>query len=93
MQRVGVTYGSILAGFRATTLEGNSVTLVLETLWSDETLDLWSLGVWFGALLALFWLHLTTNHEFTDLYPLSAFDVYSDSASSHWRLLLAGEEE
>jgi hypothetical protein len=70
-----VTYGRILAGFRATTLEGDSVTLVLETLWSDKTLDLWGFGVWFGAFFAFLWLHLTTDDELTDLYHLSAFET------------------
>ena len=51
------------------------MTLVLETLRGDETLDLWSLGGCFGALLALLRLYLTTDDELTDLYPLSAFDT------------------
>jgi hypothetical protein len=59
------TYGCILAGFRATALEGDSVTLVLETLWGDETLNARSLGVWFGALFL--WLDLTANDELANL--------------------------
>jgi hypothetical protein len=60
------TYGCILAGFRATALEGDSVTLVLEALWSDKTLNARSLGVRFGALLL--WLDFTANDELADLY-------------------------
>jgi hypothetical protein len=59
------TYGCILAGFRPTALEGDSVTLMLEALGSDETLNARSLGVWFGALLL--WLDLTANDELANL--------------------------
>ena len=41
------------------------MSLVLETLWSDETLDARSLGVWLGALLLR--LDLTTNDELANL--------------------------
>lgn len=61
----GLTYGSILGTLSVTTLECESMTLVLETLRGDQTLDLWCLGV---DLLALtLWLNLTTDNEFTDL--------------------------
>jgi hypothetical protein len=46
----GGTYGSILGSLSTSSLEGNAVALVLETLGSDESLDLGGLGV---GLLAL----------------------------------------
>jgi hypothetical protein len=50
------------------------VTLVLETLRSDETLDARSLGVWLGALLALLGLDLTADDELANLhYDRSVF--------------------
>ena len=79
-----MTYGGVLAGFRATTLEGDPVTLVLETLRSDETLDLGVLGVGFGALLALLGLHLTANDELTNLYHVSAFDMQLRLSQQPW---------
>jgi len=51
MYGMGVTYGGILGGFRAAALECDTVALVLETLGSDQTLDLGSLGVGLCALL------------------------------------------
>lgn len=60
-----LTYGSILGGLGGTALEGHAVTLVLEALGSDQTLDLGGLGVWLLALTL--WLHLTTDDELADL--------------------------
>jgi hypothetical protein len=60
-----MTYGCILAGFCTTTLECNPVTLVLEALRGDETLDAWGLGVWLLALAL--WLHFTTDDILADL--------------------------
>ena len=60
-----MTYGSILGLLRVATLEGDAVTLVLKTLWGDQTLDLRSLGVWLLALTL--WLNLTTNDELANL--------------------------
>jgi len=62
---VKLTYGSILGLLRVATLEGDAVTLVLKTLWGDQTLDLRSLGVWLLALTL--WLNLTTNDELANL--------------------------
>jgi len=64
-QDLGVLAGSILGGLRAAALECDTVTLVLETLRSNETLDLGGLGVWLCALLL--WLHLTANDELANL--------------------------
>jgi hypothetical protein len=41
------------------------VTLVLETLRGDQSLDLGSLGVWLLALTL--WLDFTTNDKLADL--------------------------
>ena len=59
------TYRSILGGFRPATLECDPMTLVLETLGSNETLDAWCLGVRFRALFLR--LDLATDDEFADL--------------------------
>lgn len=59
------TYGSILGGLGVTALEGHAVTLVLEALGGDQTLDLGGLGVWLLALTL--WLHLTTDDKLADL--------------------------
>ena len=53
------TYGSILARLSTATLECDAVTLVLETLSSDETLDARSLGVRLRSLFL--WLYFTAN--------------------------------
>lgn len=59
------TYGSILGLLSVTALECDAVALVLQTLGSNQTLDLRGLGV---RLLALtLWLNLTTNNELADL--------------------------
>ena len=55
------TYGGVLGGLGTAALEGDAVTLVLETLRSNETLDPGSLGVWLGTLLL--GLDLTTDDE------------------------------
>lgn len=62
-----MTYGGILGCFCAAALECDAVALVLEALWSDQTLDAWGLGVWLRALLALLWLNLTADDELADL--------------------------
>ena len=59
------TYSSILGGFRLAALESHSVTLVLKTLGSDETLDTGCLGVRFLAFAL--WLNFTADDEFADL--------------------------
>ena len=59
------TYGSVLGGLGLAALEGNAVTLVLEALGGDQTLDARGLGVGLGALLL--GLDLTTDDELADL--------------------------
>jgi len=59
------TYGSILGLLSIAALECDAVALVLQTLGSNQTLDLRGLGV---RLLALtLWLNLTTDNELADL--------------------------
>ena len=48
-KQLSIVVSSILGCFRPPALQCNSVTLVLETLWGDETLDSGCLGVWFLA--------------------------------------------
>lgn len=55
----------ILRGLCSSTLERNSVSLVLETLWCDESLNLGSFGVWLLAFTL--WLHFSSNDEFTSV--------------------------
>lgn len=62
-----VTYGLILDLLGLAALECDAVTLVLQTLGSDQTLDLGSLGVRLGALLL--GLDLSSNDVLADLYP------------------------
>ena len=60
-----MTYGSILGSLSVTALQCNAVTLVLETLRGDQSLDLGSLGVWLLALALR--LDFTTNDKLADL--------------------------
>ena len=60
-----VTYGSILGRFRAAALECDAVALVLETLGSDQALDLGGLGVGLRALLL--GLNLAADDKLADL--------------------------
>jgi hypothetical protein len=59
------TYGSILGSLSITALQCNAVTLMLQTLWSDQSLNLRGLGVWLLALAL--WLDLTTDNKLSDL--------------------------
>jgi hypothetical protein len=64
--RADRTYGGVLGGLGVAALEGHAVTLVLETLGSDQALDARSLGVGLGTLLL--GLDLTTDDELADLF-------------------------
>ena len=61
----GGTYRGILGGFGLAALERHSVTLVLETLRGDETLDAGGLGV--GFLAFALGLDFAADDEFADL--------------------------
>ena len=60
-----MTYRSIFGSFCTATLDGHQMTLMLETLRSDETLDARSFGVRLLALVLR--LNLTANDETADL--------------------------
>lgn len=66
---VGVrsTYGLVLDLLGLAALERDAVALVLQTLGSDQALDLGGLGVRLGALLL--GLDLATDDVLADLYP------------------------
>lgn len=49
-QELSVLVGSILGCLGASSLQGNSVSLVLHALGGDESLDLRGLGVWLSTL-------------------------------------------
>lgn len=65
-KRAEKTYGGVLGGLGVAALEGHAVTLVLETLGSDQALDARSLGVGLGTLLL--GLNLTADDELADLF-------------------------
>lgn len=67
------TYGSIFGSLSIATLECDPVTLVLETLRGNETLDLGSFGVWLLALTL--GLDFTTDNEFADLFQASSVAI------------------
>jgi hypothetical protein len=59
------TYGGVLGGLGVAALESHAMTLVLQTLGSNQTLNARSLGVGLGSLLL--GLHLTANDKLADL--------------------------
>lgn len=61
------TYGLVLDLLGLAALERSAVALVLQTLGSDQTLDLGRLGVGLGALLLR--LNLATDDVLADLFP------------------------
>jgi len=73
---LGVLGGSILGSLSIATLESEAVTLVLQALRSDQTLDLGSLGVWLLALTLR--LDLTTDDEFADIVFLGETEELSN---------------
>lgn len=62
-----ITYGLVLDLLGLAALECDAVALVLQTLGSDQTLDLGGLGVRLGALLL--GLDLSSDDVLADLYP------------------------
>jgi len=69
VKELGVLIGSILGSFCFTALERQAVTLVLQTLGSNQTLDLGSLGVWLLALAL--GLDFTSNDELANIIFLA----------------------
>jgi len=53
---------------------------VLQTLGSNQTLDLWRLGIWLLALTL--WLNLTTNNELANIIILGETEELSDLCST-----------
>jgi len=77
---LSILVSSILGSLSVAALEGEAVTLVLKTLRSNETLDLWCLGVWLLALTL--WLNLTTDNELADIVILGETEELSDLCST-----------
>jgi len=76
----GVLVGSILGLLCVTTLQCNAVALVLQTLGSNQTLDLWCFGIWLLALTL--WLNLATNNELANIIILGETKELSDLCST-----------
>jgi len=73
---LSIFVSSILGLLSITAFECDTVALVLETLGSDQTLDLWGLGVWLLSLTLR--LNLSANDEFTDIVILGETEELSD---------------
>lgn len=58
----GVLGGGILGGFGTSSLKSDSVSLVLDSLRSNKSLDLGGLGVWLATVLGD---NLSSNDKFT----------------------------
>jgi len=80
VEELSVLVSSILGGLGTTALEGLSVALVLQTLRSDETLNLGSLGVWLLALAL--GLDLTTNDELSYIIILAETEESANARST-----------
>jgi len=76
----GIFGGRILGLLSVATLQGQAVTLVLETLRGNETLDLWGLGVWLLAFTL--WLNLTTDNELANIIILGETEELSNLRST-----------
>jgi hypothetical protein len=79
VQELGILIRSILLGFGATTLQGDTVPLVLETLRGDETLDLGGLGVW---SFVSFGLEFTANDELANIVLLAKTEETANLGST-----------
>jgi hypothetical protein len=64
-KQLSILIGCILRSLCSSTLQCNSVSLVLETLWGDESLNLGSFGVWLFAFTL--WLNFSSNDEFANM--------------------------
>jgi len=73
---------SILGLLSVTALQCDAVALVLETLRSDQALDLWCLCVWLLSLSL--WLNLSSNNELTDIVFLGETKELADLGSALW---------
>jgi len=77
-----ILIGSILGLLRVTALQCDAVTLVLQTLRSNQTLNLWCLGVWLLSLTL--WLNLTTDNKLADIVILGETEELADLGSALW---------
>jgi len=80
VEELSILVGSILGSFRMTALERDPVTLVLETLRGDQTLDLGSLCVYFLALAL--GLDFTTNDELANIIFLAETEEAAELGST-----------
>jgi len=80
VEDLSILVGSFLGSFRMTALECDPVTLVLETLRSDQTLDLGSLGVWLLAFAL--GLDFTTNDELANIIFLAETEEAAELGST-----------
>jgi hypothetical protein len=79
VENLGILVSSILRSLCMTALERNSMTLVLQTLRSNEALDLRSLGVWFLALALR--LDFTSDNELANLQNGTSDSTQEDRRS------------
>jgi hypothetical protein len=61
----GSTYSLVLDLLGLSSLESQTVALVLKTLWCDKSLNLWCLGIWLLAITL--WLNFSSNNVLSDL--------------------------
>jgi uncharacterized protein YaaW (UPF0174 family) len=78
-QQLGVLSSSISLGLSVLNLQGLQVSLSLQNLWSDQSLDLWSLGV---LLLTLD--NLSSDNVLSNVILLGQTEELSDVVSSLW---------
>jgi len=81
-KKLSVLVGSILGCLGTSSLDCNSVSLVLDSLGSDKSLDLGSLCVGLSTLLLR--LDLSSNNEFSDIILLAQTKEFSDLGGSLW---------
>jgi len=79
-EKGSVFVGSILGGLSSSSLEGDSVALVLKTLRSNESLNPGSLGVWLLPLAL--GLDFATNNELANIIVLGQTEEISDLGST-----------
>lgn len=76
---LGVLVGSIFRGLGGSSLECQSVSLVLHALRCDKSLDLGGFGVWLAAALGC---NFSSNDELSDVILLAQTKELSDLGSS-----------
>lgn len=71
---------SILGLLSISALQRNTMTLVLQTLRSNQSLNLWCLGVW--LLTLALWLNFTTDDKLADIVFLGEAEELADLGST-----------